>query len=74
MIRKKEKAELGVDRWFFLISGVLVAVLLTTAVLAIVFLSRYIFQSFSPISDDEQNLEYNLEGYRSLNLPAGSEV
>jgi len=62
------------DRWFFLISGVLVVILLTVAISTIIFLGRQIFQSFAPIPDGGQEIKYNLEGYRNLNSSVEDEI
>ncbi|MDD5710925.1 MAG: hypothetical protein PHV43_02395 [Candidatus Colwellbacteria bacterium] len=67
MIKKKEGQNNSIDRWLFIISGMLVAGLLIIAIATIVFLSGQIFQSFSPVHNDEEGLRYNLEGYKKLN-------
>jgi len=74
MTRGRNKINRGMDRWFFLISGVLVAILLIVAISTILFLSRQIFQSFAPIPDGEQEIKYDLEGYRNLNSLVGDET
>jgi len=68
MTKKRNKINLGIDKWFFLISGVLVATLLTIAIITMFFLGGQIFQSFAPIDNNDAGLKYNLEGYRNLNL------
>jgi hypothetical protein len=70
MIKRKNKTSVYIDRWFFVISGALVIILLIVAVTAIIFLSGQIFQSLAPIDKNDSEVKYNLEGYKNLNLPA----
>lgn len=65
---KNKKIKMGMDRWFLVISGILIALLVLIAVLSIIFLAGRMLKGFSSPANDSGELEFNFEGYEKLNL------
>lgn len=60
---------MSMDQWFFVISGILIAVLVLAAVASIVFLSTRVLRGFTAPEETRGGVKFNLEEYRDLNLP-----
>ncbi|PIR98042.1 MAG: hypothetical protein COT89_01195 [Candidatus Colwellbacteria bacterium CG10_big_fil_rev_8_21_14_0_10_42_22] len=69
MTKANLKLKLSMDRWFVVISGLLIVLIIGISIFSIVFLSNHMFMGFSPLEEGEGGIKFNIEEFKSLNLP-----